>query len=67
VYSKSILDYARERLEYYRAQQEAMRRANAAAADLERRQVIVVTLEREVSLLETLANATANLLLNKLQ
>jgi hypothetical protein len=65
-YSRSILDYAMERLANSRSQLLIMQRNNAAQADIDRRQAVVVNLEQNVSVLQTLVGAAANLLVNKL-
>lgn len=66
-YSQSILDYALTRLNDARLQLTAYRNSNMPPAEIDRRQVIVVELEQKVGVLETLVNAAANLLINKLQ
>lgn len=66
-YSQSILDYALARLNDARLQLTAYQKSNMPPADIDRRQVIVVELEQNVGVLETLLNAAANLLINKLQ
>jgi hypothetical protein len=67
VYSRSILDYALERLAGSRQQLVILQANKAPAADIQRKQVVVTELEQNVSLLETLVGAAANLLVNKLQ
>jgi hypothetical protein len=66
VYSKSILDYALERLAASRQQLVVMQTNRAPAAEIQRKQVVVTELEQNVSLLETLVGAAANILVNKL-
>lgn len=66
-YSRSVLDYAVARLTSSRQQLATMQRNNMPVADIERKQSKVVELEQNVSLLETLINAAANLVVNKLQ
>ena len=66
-YSRSVLDYAVARLTSSRQQLATMQRNNMPVADIERKQAKVVELEQNVSLLETLINAAANLVVNKLQ
>lgn len=65
LYSRSILDYAVQRLTNSRSQLATMRTNNTPVADIERKQATVLELEQNVSLLETLIGATANLLANK--
>jgi len=66
-YSQSILDYAIQRLTDSRVQLATMRTNNVPQVEIERKQVVVLELEENVSLLETLIGVTANLLANKLQ
>ncbi len=66
-YSRSILDYALQRLTNSRLQLANMQRSNVSQAELDRKQASVVELEQNVSLLETLIGVTANLVVNKLQ
>lgn len=66
-YSRSVLDYAVARLTSSRQQLATMQRNNMPVADIERKQAKVVELEQNVSLLETLISAAANLVVNKLQ
>ncbi len=66
-YSRSVLNYAVARLTSSRQQLATMQRNNMPVADIERKQAKVVELEQNVSLLETLINAAANLVVNKLQ
>ncbi|HEX6333772.1 MAG TPA: hypothetical protein VFZ78_06070 [Flavisolibacter sp.] len=63
LYSQSILDYALLRLADARLQ---LQSPTLAPADLQRRQLVVVELEQNVSLLQTLVGAVANLVVNKL-
>lgn len=65
-YSRSILDYALARLTNSRQQLAIMQNNNMPVADIERKQLIVVGLEQNVSLLETLIGVAANLVVNKL-
>jgi hypothetical protein len=65
-YSRSVLDYAVARLTSSRQQLATMQRNNMPVADIERKQAKVVELEQNVSLLETLISAAANLVVNKL-
>lgn len=65
LYSRSILDYAIERLTGARSQLVTLQNTNAPAADIEQKRVLVVDLEQNVSLLQTLLGVTANLLANK--
>ena len=67
LYSRSILDYALERLAGSRLQLAALQNNNMPLADIERKQKTVVELEQNVSLLETLIGAATTLLANKLQ
>ena len=66
LYSRSILDYALERLTGARSQLVVLQNSNAPAADIERKRLLVVDLEQNVSLLQTLVGVTANLIANKL-
>jgi len=65
-YSRSILDYALARLTNSRQQLVIMQNNNMPVADIERKQVYVVELEQNVSLLERLLGVAANLVVNKL-
>src|SRR5687767_5218110 len=65
-YSRSILDYALARLANSRQQLVIMQNNNLPVADIERRQVVIVELEQNVSLLERLLGIAANLVVNKL-
>jgi hypothetical protein len=66
-YSRSILDYAVQKLTNSRLQLANMQSNNVPRAELERKQATVVELEQNVSLLETLIGVTANIVANKLQ
>lgn len=66
IYSRSILDYALERLTGARSQLVTMQNNNTSPAELERKRLLVVELEDNVSLLRTLLGVTANLVANKL-
>ncbi|MEO5948163.1 MAG: hypothetical protein ABIP79_15200 [Chitinophagaceae bacterium] len=66
-YSQSILDYALERLIGTRQQIVVMQNNNMPVAEIERKQETIVVLERNVSLLETLINTAANILVDKFQ
>jgi hypothetical protein len=66
-YSRSILDYAVQKLTNSRLQLANMQNNNVPRAELERKQATVAELEQNVSLLETLIGVTANLVINKLQ
>lgn len=65
-YSRSILDYALERLTGARTQLVTLQNNNAPAADIERRRLLVVDLEENVSLLDRLVGVTANIVADKL-
>jgi hypothetical protein len=67
LYSRSILDYALERLSGARLQLVTLQQANAPQAEIDSRRVAVVELEQNVSTLEILLGAAANILANKLQ
>lgn len=67
VYSRSILDYAIERLAGSRQQLVVMRTNNTPVADIQKKELVVTELEQNVSLLQTLVNAAATILVNKLQ
>jgi len=67
VYSRSILDYALERLTGAKLQLVNLQQANAPQAEIDNRRVAVVELEQNVSTLEILLGAAANILANKLQ
>jgi hypothetical protein len=66
VYSRSVLDYALERLAASRIQLAAMQANKVPLVEIQRKQVVVTELEQNVSLLETLIGTAANLLVNKL-
>ncbi|MCE3283581.1 MAG: hypothetical protein K0Q66_2318 [Chitinophagaceae bacterium] len=66
IYSQSILDYALQRLTGVKTQYLTLQNSNVPAADLERKRLVVVELEDNVSLLRTLVGVTANLVANKL-
>ncbi len=66
-YSQSILDYALERLTGSRQQLVVMQNNNMPVAEIEKKQETIVVLEKNVSLLETLINVAANILVDKLQ
>lgn len=66
-YSRSILDYAVQKLTNSRLQLANMQNNNVPRAELERKQATVTELEQNVSLLETLIGVTAKLVINKLQ
>ncbi len=65
-YSRSILDYALERLTGARTQLVSLERNNASASDIERKRLLVVDLEDNVSLLQRLVGITANLVADRL-
>lgn len=65
-YSSSILDYALLRLSNSRSQLDDMRANNASQADIDNRQVAVLQLEENVSLLETLLGVAGQVLVNRL-
>ena len=67
VYSRSILDYALARLADSRQQLVVYRANNMPAAEIERKEVVVVELERNVSLLESLIGVAANVIASRLQ
>lgn len=66
-YSRSILDYALERLNGSRQQLAIMQNKNFPLAEVQRKQATVAELEQNVSLLETLVNVAVNIVANKLQ
>lgn len=66
IYSRSILDYALQRLTGVRSQLVTLQSSGAPVADIERRRVLVVELENDVSVLQTLVGVTANLVANRL-
>lgn len=66
-YSRSILDYALERLTTSRSQLAIMRNNNLAAEDIQRKEATVVELEQNVSLLQTLLNVAVGLVASRLQ
>lgn len=66
-YSRSILDYAVQKLTNSRLQLANMQNNNVPLAELQRKQETVNDLQQNVSLLETLIGVTANLVINKLQ
>ncbi|HEX5652178.1 MAG TPA: hypothetical protein VFX58_03835 [Chitinophagaceae bacterium] len=65
-YSQSILDYALARLADSRLQLATYQSNNMPPAEIERKQAVVVELQQNVSLLETLIGAAAVILVNKL-
>jgi uncharacterized protein YxeA len=67
IYSRSILDYAVQRLGLARTQLGVMQQRGLPAAEIERKQATVVELEQNVSLLETLIGVAAGLVVNKWQ
>lgn len=66
IYSRSILDYALERLTGARAQLVTMQRSNVPASEIDSRRLLIVDLEKDVSLLEQVLGVTANLVANRL-
>jgi hypothetical protein len=66
VYSRSVLDYALERLTGAKSQLVVLQNNKAPVADIEKKRVLVVDLEQNVSLLQTLIGVTANLVADKL-
>ena len=66
-YSRSILDYALERLAGSRLQLSSMYNNNMDLDEIERKKVTVMELEQNVSLLQTLLGVASNLIVNKLQ
>lgn len=66
LYSRSILDYALERLTGARSQLVVLQNNNAPAADIERKRLLVTDLEQNVSLLQTLIGVTANIIADRL-
>jgi len=66
-YSRSILDYARIRLADSRVQLVTFQTRRMPPPEIERKRVVVVELEQNVSLLEAAIGITANLLVNQLQ
>jgi hypothetical protein len=67
IYSRSILDYALARLADSRQQLVVYRANNMPVAEIERKEVVVVELERNVSLLESLIGVAANVIASRLQ
>jgi hypothetical protein len=67
LYSRSILDYALERLTNARLQLVTMQTSNMPVAQIQNKQVVVTELEQNVSLLQSLIGVAVNLLVNKLQ
>jgi hypothetical protein len=66
-YSQSIYDYALARLTNSRLQLVTLQNNNVPVAEIERKQAVVVELEQNVSLLETLIGVATNIVVNKLQ
>ena len=66
-YSKSIYDYAVARLTKSRLQLVTLQNNNTPVAEIEQKQAVVVELEQNVSLLETLIGVATTLIVNKLQ
>jgi hypothetical protein len=67
VYSKSIYEYALERLTNSQSQLRLLQNNNAPADQVQAKQAMVTELGQNVSLLETLIGVAVNLLANKLQ
>lgn len=66
VYSRSVLDYALERLTQSRSQLTSMQNSNAEQAEIERKRQAVQELEENASLLEILLQEGSKLLVNRL-
>jgi hypothetical protein len=66
-YSRSIYDYALARLTNSRLQLVTLQNNNMPAIEIERKKAVLVELEQNVSLLETLIGVAANIVVNKLQ
>jgi hypothetical protein len=66
VYSRSILDYALERLTNSRLQLATLKTNNVPVVEIQRKEAVIVQLERNVSLLETVLGVAANLVVQKL-
>jgi hypothetical protein len=66
LYSRSILDYAVERLTNSRLQLTTLRNNNVAVVEIQRKEAVIVQLERNVSLLETVLGVAANIVVQKL-
>ena len=66
-YSKSVLEYALERLSASRQQLTVMQRSNTPVQAIEQKKATVVELEQNVSLLETLIGVAVNVAVNKLK
>ncbi len=65
-YSRSILDYAVQRLTNSRVQLATLRSNNVPAAEIQRKEAAIGELERNVSLLEIVLGVAANLVVQKL-
>jgi hypothetical protein len=66
VYSRSIYDYAMERLATARQQLEIMRSNRLPTPEIQRKEVVVTELQQNVSLLQTVLGITANIIADKL-
>jgi hypothetical protein len=66
IYSKSVLDYALERLAASRIQLVTMQASNMPVAQIQDKQTAVVELEQNVSLLQTLLGVAINFVAGKL-
>lgn len=66
VYSRSILDYALDRLGIYRTELATLQSSGAPASVVQSRQVAIVDLEQNVSLLERVLGVAATLAVNEL-
>lgn len=66
LYSRSILDYARERLGLAKQQLVVMRQNNAPADEIERRQLVVTELEQRTSALEQLLQVATTVITQRL-
>jgi hypothetical protein len=67
MYSRSMYEYAVERLTNSRTQLVLMQKNNVPVAEIQTKQAVVTELEQNVSLLQTLIGVAVNLLVNKLQ
>ena len=65
-YSRSVLDYALQRLTNSRLQLQQIKNNNATAQEIERKQQVVIVLEQNTTLLQSLIGVAVEVVANKL-
>ena len=65
-YSRSVLDYALQRLTNSRLQLQQLQNNNATAQEIERKQQVVIVLEQNTTLLQSLIGVAVEVVANKL-